>query len=306
MIFVGIASYARPNAFALSVRSLTRCKIVKGIIAVIDAKDSVELDRYLNALNAIRNYGLEVIVDAMVGRRGSTNARNRILDLAEQNLGEGDILVLYDDDYICPNSGALAAVVLWLRMKEVGLVGGRVVNLSRRSVDPDFYLNLAGVADGLTRLTGFIFLDVVHGPRYVDFTTPLMALSVDVVKKGVRYDPNYGGTAYREESDFQAQIRKLGYRIVFEPRFHVYHLCLEEGGNRALNDAALRFYWKARNNTYFIRKHEMGVLRLVMSTAIIATYAMLNGFKALKAVRNGLVDGLTLKVEQSAPRTQLN
>jgi len=306
MIFVGIASYARPNVFALSVRSLLRAKVIGGIIAVIDARDPAELDRYLNVLNAVRSYGLEVLADAMVGRRGSTNARNRILDLAEQNLGKGDILVLYDDDYICPGSEALAAAVPWLRMKGVGLVGGRVVNLSRRGVDPDFYLNLAGVADGLTRLTGFIFLDVVHGPRYVDFTTPLMALRVDVVKRGIRYDPCYRGTAYREESDFQAQVRRLGYRIVFEPRFYVYHLCLEEGGNRVLNDAALRFYWKARNNTYFIRKHKMGMFRLAMSTAITTTYAMFNGFGALKAVRNGLVDGLKSKVEQCSPQTQLN
>jgi len=297
MIFAGIASYARPSTFALSVRSLISTKIVKGIIAVVDAKDSVELDRYLSILNTVRNYGLEVLVDAMQGRRGSTNARNRILDLAEQNLGEGDILILYDDDYVCPGSEAITTVVPWLKMKEIGLVGGRVVSLSRRSVDPDFYLNLIGVADGLTKLTGFVFLDVVHGPRYVDFTTPLMALRIDVIKKGVRYDPSYGGTAYREESDFQAQVRRLGYKIVFEPRFYVYHLCLEEGGNRVLNDVALRFYWKARNNTYFIRKHKMGVLRLTMSTSIIATYAMFNGLRALKAVRDGLVEGLKSKVE---------
>jgi len=298
MIFVGIASYAKPRAFALSVRSLLRAKLLQGIIAVIDARDSVELDQYLNTLNIARSYGLEVLVDISLKRRGSTNARNKILDMAEQNLKGSNILVLYDDDYIYPSSESLAVVIPWLKIKEIGLVGGRVICVSRRNVDPDFYLNLAGVADGLTKLTGFIFLDVVHGPRYVDFTTPLMALRTDVIKRGIRYDPNYGGTAYREESDFQAQIRKLGYRIVFEPRFYVYHLCLEEGGNRVLNDVALRFYWKARNNAYFIRKHKIGTLKLVMSTAIIATYAMFNGFRALRAVNDGLVDGLKLGIEQ--------
>jgi len=306
LIFVGIASYARPDAFALSVRSLLRAKVVRGIIAVVDARDSKELDRYLNILNMARSYGFEVLVDAMRGRRGSTNARNRILDLAEQNLGEGDILVFYDDDYISPGSDALVSVVPWLKTIEVGLVGGRVINLFSRSIDPDFYLNLANISDILTKLTGFIFLDVVHGPRYVDFTTPLMALRIDVVKKGVRYDPNYGGTAYREESDFQAQVRKMGYRIVFEPRFYVYHLCLEEGGNRVLDDATLRFYWKARNNVYFIKKHKKGTVRLAMSTAIITSYAMLSGFKALKAVREGLIDGLNLRIEQNSQQTQLN
>ncbi|NPA98697.1 MAG: hypothetical protein GXO43_04895 [Crenarchaeota archaeon] len=167
--------------------------------------------------------------------------------------------------------------------------------MRKRRVDPDFYLNaIPGLADALTKLTGFVFLDTKHGPRYVSFTTPLMATRVDVIKRGVRYDPSYKGTAYREESDFQYQVRKLGYRIVYEPRFRVLHLCLEEGGNRSTDNAAARFYWKARNNTYYIRKHGLGVARLLLSTSIIAAYALLHGVASIKAVAKGLKNGTHL------------
>jgi len=292
-LFVAMATYGRPKAFALSIKSILRTKVVKGIITAIDLKEPAEEGEYRAVLTLAQSHGLEVLADISPRRRGSTNARNKVLDIAEQNLKDDDVLVLYDDDYICPSKETLISAAAWLRRTEIGAVGGRVINLTKRRTDPDFYLDIIpGLADTLTKLTGFIFLDVTHGPRYVDFTTPLMAMRVDVIKKGVRYDPNYTGTAYREESDLQLQIRKLGYKIVFEPNFYAYHLALEEGGNRELKNVAQRFYWKTRNNTYFIIKNKLGLLKLISSSMIISFYAILNGPSALKATMIGLTQGL--------------
>ena len=292
-LFVGVASYARPRVFKLSLLSLAKTRIVKGVIVAIDATDLVFEEHYLEAIKEIKELGIEVIVDLSKERRGSTNARNKILDLAEQVLKNNDILILYDDDYICPGAHTLTSAIHWLKDRSIGLVGGNVVNLRKRKVDPDIYLNIIPkLADTLTRATGFIFLDTKYGPRYVDYTTPLMATRMDLIKKGVRYDSNYRGTGYREESDLQLQTRKLGYRIVYEPRFYAYHLCLEEGGNRIVNDLTQRFYWKARNNTYFIKKHRLSIDKLVVSTAILAAYALLYGPQALGALAKGLQEGL--------------
>lgn len=292
-MFTGIASYARPRTFRLCLQSLARTRIVRGVIVAIDAPNPNHRDQYLQAIEEAKSLGLEVVASVSNERRGSAKARNAVLDLAEQVLRKDDVLVLYDDDYLCPGAHALAPAIPWLRDGSVGLVGGRVINLRRRRIDPDFYLNvMPGLADALTRATGFVFLDTKHGPRLVDYTTPLMAIRVDVISKGVRYDLNYWGTGYREESDFQLQIRKLGYRIVYEPRFYAIHLCLEEGGNRTLNDAVQRFYWKARNNTYFIKKHRLGTWKLITSTAIIAAYAALHGLRALRSVQKGFREGL--------------
>lgn len=71
----------------------------------------------------------------------------------------------------------------------------------------------------------------------------------------MRYGPEYKGMGYREENDLQEQVCKLGYRIVLEPKFYAYHLNLKEEGNRAISEASGRFYWKVRNDIYFVRKH---------------------------------------------------
>lgn len=293
-MFTGIASYARPHLFKLSLFSLVNARLVKGVIAVIDVRDPREKERYMEAIRKARDHGLEVIVDLSSKRRGSTNARNKVFDLAEQILKGEDVLVLYDDDYICPGPHALVLAKVWLKDKTIGLVGGQVINLRRRRVDPDFYLNMIpGFADTLTKLTGFVFLNTKHGPRLVDYTTPLMATRVDVIKKGVRYDPNYKGTGYREESDLQLQLRKLGYKIVHEPRFYAYHFCVDEGGNRSIGETSKRFYWKMRNNVYFIRKNGLGLRTMLVSSTIILTYAMFHGLRVLIASIKGLRDGLS-------------
>lgn len=290
-LYAGIASYARPHAFKLCMMSLAKAGIIKGAIVSIDAPNPVHRDQYLKVIREARNMGLDIATNVSVKRRGSAAARNAMIELAKQVLKSDDILVFCDDDYVCLGVDSIVPIIPWLRNEDVGLVGGRVIDARKRRVDPDFHLNLMpGLADTLTRLTGFVFLDTKHGPRFVEYTTPLMATRINVLKRGVKYDPNYKGTGYREESHFQLQVRRLGYKIVYEPRFRALHLCIEEGGNRALSEATQRFYWKARNNYYFIKRNKLGMRKLIASTFIITLYAALNGIHALEAVTRGLRD----------------
>ena len=215
-------------------------------------------------------------------------ARNQVLDIARENLAD-DVLVLYDDDYIYPGDKTLVNALQWLRNDSVGIVGGRVINLRRRKVDPDFALNVPHLADTLTRVTGFIILNTKHGPREVEYTTPLMMMRTKVLSKGIRYDEGYGGTGYREESDLQRQVRELGFKVIFEPRFYTYHLAVEQGGNR-YSDLEDRMYWKWRNHTYFMNKWRYPITKKILGYTILSTYALLNGPSAIrgmvKAVRN--------------------
>jgi GT2 family glycosyltransferase len=282
-IFVGIPSYNRGRVFRCYVRSFAKSKLVKGFILVIDASSDAEKEFYVQALKELVDRGFEVVYDINVGRRGSVKARNLVLNIAEKSLGSRDILLLYDDDYIYAGDKSVIPALYWLKNGDVGVVGGRVINLRKRKVDPDFALNIPYLADALTRLTGFIFLNTKHGPRYVDYTTPLMALRVEILSKGVRYDERYGGIGYREESDLQKQIKKLGYEIVFEPRFYTYHLAIEAGGNRYL-DLEDRMYWKWRNHTYFMNKWRYPLYEKILSYSILALYALLNGVPAIRGI----------------------
>jgi GT2 family glycosyltransferase len=282
-IFVGTPSYNRGKIFRYCIRSFTKSKLIKGFILVIDTSSDVEKEFYVQALKELVDRGFEVVYDINIGRRGSTRARNLVLDIAEKSLGSRDILLLYDDDYIYAGDKSIAPVLHWLKNKEIGVVGGRVINLRKRRIDPDFALNIPYLADALTRLTGFIFLNTKHGPRYVEYTTPLMALRVEILSKGVRYDENYGGTGYREESDLQEQVKSLGYEIVFEPRFYAYHLAIESGGNR-YSDLEDRMYWKWRNHTYFMNKWCYPLHKKILSYMILTLYALLNGAPAIRSI----------------------
>jgi len=282
-IFVGIPSYNRGRIFYYCIKSFVKSKLIKGFILIIDVSSDIEKELYVQALKELIDRGFEVIYDVNVGRRGSTRARNLVLDMAERNLGSRDILLLYDDDYIYAGDKSVIPALYWLKNGEVGIVGGRVINLRKRKVDPDFALNIPYLADALTRLTGFILLNTKHGPRYVDYTTPLMALRVEILSKGIRYDESYGGTGYREESDLQRQVRKLGYRIIFEPRFYTYHLAIESGGNR-YSDLEDRIYWKWRNHTYFMNKWRYPLHKKVLSYMILTLYALLNGVPAIRGI----------------------
>ena len=282
-IFVGIPSYNRGRIFYYCIKSFVKSKLINGFILVIDVSSDIEKEFYVQALNELVDRGFEVIYDINAGRRGSTRARNLILDMAEKNLGSKDIFLLYDDDYIYAGDKSVIPALDWLKNGDVGVVGGRVINLRKRKVDPDFALNIPYLADALTRLTGFIFLNTKHGPRYVDYTTPLMALRVEILSKGVRYDERYGGIGYREESDLQKQIKKLGYEIVFEPRFYAYHLAIESGGNR-YSDLEDRMYWKWKNHTYFMNKGRYPIHKKILSYAILKLYALLNGAPTIKGI----------------------
>jgi GT2 family glycosyltransferase len=282
-IFVGIPSYNRVAALRLCLRSFVGSKLVRGFVIVADAASASEAEEYAVAVKFAMDAGFEVIHDIRVGRRGSAKARNNVFELAIEGLGSDDVLVTYDDDYIHPGDHALAPVLRWLKDPLVGVIGGRIVNLRRRKIDPDFALNVPYLADILTKLTGFIILNNKHGPREVDYTTHLMAIAVRILGRGIRYDNNYKGSGYREESDLQRQVKALGYKIIFEPRFFAYHLAMESGGDR-YSDLEDRMYWKWRNHTYFMNKWGYPLYKKVLSYAILTTYAVLNGPPAVNGI----------------------
>jgi GT2 family glycosyltransferase len=287
-VFVGVPSYDRAKVLRLCLSSFSNTRLVRGFIVVADSTSKGEAEHYAKVVKEIMNAGFEVLHDISVGRRGSVRARNRVLEIARGSLSDG-VVVLYDDDYLYPGDHALIRALSLLRDASIGIVGGRVINLRRRRVDPDFALNVPRLADALTKLTGFIVLNTKHGPREVDFTTPLMAMKIRVLNRGIKYDESYRGIGYREESDLQRQVRDLGLKIVFEPRFYAYHLAVEEGGNR-YSDLEDRMYWKWKNHAYFMNKWRYPTHKKMLSYAILIAYALLNGPSAVRGIMKAVWD----------------
>ena len=265
---------------------------VSEVIVVADASSPQQLDSYEDVLAGLREaHRGRVIYKLRQGRSGSVHARNLLLELAE---AEGcRYAIMADDDYILPDPEFPLRMSRWLLAdSEVGAVSGRVEQLRRRSEDPDFFLNVPlPIADALSRALGYVFLDVRSGPRYAEYLTPFFMLRGELLGR-VRYDAAYDTpTAFREESDVHEQVRRLGYRLVMDPRVYVYHLGLEYGGDRLGIPMGERMYWKARNHAKFVmkwRREPLRVWHLLAGALLLATYKPWHAVKVLKGLRDGL------------------
>ncbi|WP_434730806.1 glycosyltransferase [Thermogladius sp. KZ2Tp1] len=263
---------------------------VDGVIVVAEASNEDTLVKYERVLS---KYDDKVTYVLNKGRLGSVNARNKLLELAFRNNCRYGLMV--DDDYLLPGRDVVRMMKAYLdRYPDVGAVGGRVIPLRKRAVDPDFFLNTPiPIADAVTKITGYIFLDVRNGPRYAEYLTHFFMIRGELLDR-VRYSRVFETpTAFREESDLQMQIRKLGYKLILVPRAYVYHLALEEGGDRPKMSMRERMYWKSRNHTKFIAKwvkSPMIKTWYMLNTAVILT---LYRPHYIKTVLKGIRDGLT-------------
>ena len=109
----------------------------------------------------------------------------------------------------------------------------------------------------------------------------------------VRFDEAFNTpTGFREESDFQQQIKQRGYKLLFIPQAYVLHLAPEEGGNRPGMDIKRRMYWKIRNHTVFILKWNNSTTKriwyLFLATLILLIYRPWHVFWILKGLRDGV------------------
>lgn len=83
----------------------------------------------------------------------------------------------------------------------------------------------------------------------------------DVFRK-VRYDDEYRGSAYREETDFQLSAWEAGYKLVYCPHAMTFNVQAENdrGGVHA-TWGFKRATWTVRNNWRFLRKHRELIAR---------------------------------------------
>lgn len=286
-ICVLIPTYNRPEVVKLTLPTWLRSRWVTKAIVVADADDE-RLRKYEEELTKLsREYG-RIVYIVNKGRSGSVNARNKLLKLSKE---EGcQYAIMADDDYILPNPQFPLRMAKWLEAnKDVGAVGGRVVVINKRAVDPDFFLNApVPIADPLTRALGYIFLDVRNGPRYAEYLTPFFMIREEVIGR-VSYSVIYKATAFREESDLHEQIKKLGYKLILDPQIYVYHIGVEYGGNRAEGDEGARVYWKARNHAEFVsRWRRLKTWHLLAAILLLTLYRPWHVGEVLKGVRDGL------------------
>jgi len=285
-----IPSYDRPEVLDKTLSSWLKSNLVNKVLLVVETSSKEILKKYQKVLGKYDKG--RIIYKLSLGRLGSVRARNTLLDMATGQAFK--YVVMADDDYFLPNGSSLLRMAKWLEyFNEVGAVGGKVIVAGWRE-DPDFFLNLPlNLADILSRLLGYVFLDVKHGPRESEFLPPFFMMRREIIDKGVRYDESFDTpTGFREESDFQQQIKRMGYRLLYDPSPYVIHLAVQSGGNRAKMSMGERMYWKIRNHMFFICKWKGSILKRVwyalVSTLILLAYRPWHVFWIFKGLQDGL------------------
>jgi GT2 family glycosyltransferase len=280
-----IASYNRSELFKKTLKGWLDREEVGTLIIKADSSKREEYEGYKEAFEEIK--GKSVVYEISDKRSGSAKAKNRALEMALQN--DCRFMIYADDDHYIPRESDVKGSLKILVNGSIGVVGGKVINLSNRAVDPDFFLNLP-IADSLSKALGYVFLDVKHGPRLAEFVPAFFMIKGEAVRN-VRYDEFYGSTnGFREESDFQQGVKKAGYKLVFNPYFYVYHIPIEEGGNREVS-LSRWIFGKSKANTYFSFKwfsKPKAIWYVLVSSIILMLYSPNNALEVMKGIKDGI------------------
>lgn len=89
------------------------------------------------------------------------------------------------------------------------------------------------------------------------FFLTALSLIKRTVFNDIKFDVNYKGNAYREETDFYLSANKLGYKTVYMPDAFVFHLPREialNGGQRNISRWQYEYY-VIKNHCLFLDKH---------------------------------------------------
>lgn len=107
-------------------------------------------------------------------------------------------------------------------------------------------------------------LERFHANFSVSYGSPIevpfchaCALSKSDLAKLVRFDENYKGNAYREETDFFVRCNKAGAKIMYDSRAAQINLppSMSSGGGARGKSKWKYRYWMVRNNWYFLSKN---------------------------------------------------
>jgi GT2 family glycosyltransferase len=291
MIAVLIPSYDRPEILEITLPRWLKARHVGKVLILAQASSKEILNEYKKILKHQIDYG-KATYKLVLGRLGSVKARNVLLDLVSTY--NYKYVIMSDDDHFLLDENCLARITKLFELdSRIGAIGGKII-AKRLGKDPDFFLNLPiNLVDLMSRLTGYVFLDIKHGPRCSEFLPPFFIMRKEVIDKGVRYDGILDSpTGFREESDLQLQIKNLGYKLLYDPRVYVIHLVNERGGNRPKMSMAKRIYWKSLTHTVFILKWNKSFLRriwyVLVSILILSFYRTWYISWIFKGVKDGI------------------
>ena len=160
----------------------------------------------------------------------------------------GDIVLFLDDD-IVPDKSLVSSHIAALIEPNVGAVAGQVVPPDGRTIDTEHVGTIENKTLIIANFNSTVATKSLHAPG--GNTTVWRHLAIEA---GL-FEPRFGGTAIREETDFYLRLVRMGYSIKFEPRASILHLALTTGGCGNRRSDVRWYFWFAHNNTLLALRH---------------------------------------------------
>jgi len=203
-------------------------------------------------LNVNSTDGTEEVAKIYPVKLLTVKERNR---QRQRNLGllatKSDIVVFFDDDVIV-DEHALEYIASAYNTSNIGGVGGRVLPYG---VSKDYWISACNNIVGKVRKNGVVIgnFDIpLQGPIEVDCLQGcFMSFRHEVLLKSGGFDENYETFFRGDDTDVCLAVKKLGYKIIYEPRAIVWHKALGIFSYSA-NEWVYKY---ARGSTYFYFKN---------------------------------------------------
>ncbi|MEM5801771.1 MAG: glycosyltransferase family 2 protein [Candidatus Aenigmatarchaeota archaeon] len=182
---------------------------------------------------------------------------------------KGEIIAFIDDDSFVSKNW-IKEVVNCFKDESVGAAGGRVVIPRNSNLFENEYLKSKGLKRFFYEMFA-LFIDYYGKPGsiknsgqvvaffdykkfiYIDHVWGCnMFFRKDALERAGGFDEAYENYPLREDTDMCVRIKKLGYKILFNPKAKVFHKLSRKEVFPRMN-----FYYRNKHHIYFVFKNKL-------------------------------------------------
>ena len=230
------------------------------VIVVDNASDTQDVSKYIKKIRSKRVKYVLAPKKPNLPYARNVGIRN----------AKGEIIAFIDDDSLVSKNW-LSEAIKSFYLKDVGAVAGRVKVPKNSDLFEVKYLKSKGLKRFLYEIFA-LFLDYYGKPASIKKSGQVVGffdydkfIEVDhawgcnmiyrksaLLKAGL-FDENYENYPLREDTDMCVRIKRLGYKILFNPKAKVFHKLTRKGKIFS----RMNFYYRNKHHIYFVFKNKL-------------------------------------------------
>lgn len=249
-ITVGIATYNRQRIIGRCIEALLEQDLLPERIIIFDSSENDETAKIVALFGASQ---IEYIHKP--NRTILPIARNKILERTHT-----EIITFIDDDVVATPEFLKNISEGFSELPEIAGITGPTISATE-DLEPIEKL----IYDAKNRTKILPWGEIRSDTRCWIPPRPLycktliganMSYRTKLLRKMDGFDENYFNPSFREESDVQMRLLRLGYKFLYHPGAFVYHIVRQSGGIEDIESQRTQYFYLAgKNHRYFCDKY---------------------------------------------------